>query len=86
MSRKQLDDLWNIVIGDTLREDYNIPYTYKLEQNYFFKWLKDICPPLGVHQNTNNANYSPAISIDDAVNLFHTKLGCMPRKTMTSDC
>ena len=83
LSTKQLDDLWNIVIGDTLKSDYSIPYSYKLEQNYFFEWLKKICPPLGT-ANINNNSY--AISVDDAVNLFHTKLGCMPRKTMTSDC
>ena len=83
LSSKQLDDLWNIVIGDTLKSDYSIPYSYKLEQNYFFEWLKKICPPLGT-ANINNNSY--AISVDDAVNLFHTKLGSMPRKTMTSDC
>ena len=76
-SSNQLDDLWKIVIGDTLKSDYNIPHSYQLEQNYFFKWLKDICP---------KGNVCSAISVDDAVNLFHTKLGCMPRKTMTSDC
>ncbi len=67
----------NIVI------DYSIPYSYKLKKNYFFKWL-DICPPLNLNTNTN-ANYSAAISADDAVNLFHSQLGSMPRKTMTSD-
>ena len=82
LSTKQLDDLWNIVIGDTLKSDYSIPYSYKLEQNYFFEWLKKICPPLAT-ANINNNSY--AISVDDAVNLFHTKLGSMPRKTMTSD-
>ena len=60
-----------------------------MEQNYFFKWLKDICPPINVNgqeMNNNNINFAVAISVDDAVNLFHSKLGSMPRKTMTSDC
>lgn len=85
LSSKQLDDLWNIVIGDTLKSDCKRPTTFKNEQNYFFKWLKDICPVLNTQSQTANTSTS-AISIDDAVNLFHTKLGSMPRKTMTSDC
>ncbi|ETO28609.1 cell differentiation family, Rcd1-like protein, partial [Reticulomyxa filosa] len=84
LKRKQLDDLWKIVIGDKLDEsnEHHISSIGKTEHDYFFHWLKEICPS---NNKSNISAMSQAMTLDDAVHLFQTQLLSMPRKTMTSE-
>ncbi|ETO19330.1 ubiquitin domain-containing protein [Reticulomyxa filosa] len=83
LKRQQLEDLWKIVIGDKLDEKHeNLSLICKSEHNHFFRWLKEICP---TNNKNNNNSMSQAMTVDDAVHLFQTRLSLMPRKTMTSD-
>lgn len=99
LSRKQLQSLWNIVICDSCSsvvdgsgseddsprlqhyQNTHVLYDFRLERDHFFKWLKNICPII-----SGNMDICHALSIDDAVNLFHTKLGSMPKKNLTTNC
>ncbi len=83
LNRTQIDQLWDVVIGDKLDKDsHNIPYFSQLELQHFFRWLRNICPKLQTHMDIS-AN---AITLQDACYLFHEKLSHMPRKTMSTDC